>query len=442
MAVVETVVAVEPELLPRAGGWRLRCPNLALEADYRRWRAERAVPFTRVAMVASILGWIAFAVASVQVGPHLSRLVLPAALLLIAPTLAAVLVIAQFSELRAWVLPASAAANLFGGLTTVFILDRAGQAVGGAGYTDVGTAAIVLFVYYGCTIIRLPPATAAVAITPYVLMQQAFILDSFTGDPARRIAFSVVLWVAVVSGLLLSWVLERVSRDTFRQERVIESQQRVIEQERERSERLLLGILPGPIAERLKTEPGTIAEAHDHVTVLFADVVGFTALASRITATELVALLNEVFSRFDRLVAEHGVEKIKTIGDAYMAVAGVPEPRADHARAMADLALAMRAAVRTLASETRHALDFRIGLHTGPVIAGVIGTSKFAYDLWGDTVNMAARMESHGVPGEIQVTEELARLLRPHGYGLRARGPVEVKGRGAIPTWFLDNPPQ
>jgi adenylate cyclase len=211
---------------------------------------------------------------------------------------------------------------------------------------------------------------------------------------------------------------------------------RELREERERSDHLLLQMLPAPICERLKRQEEIIADGLEQVTVLFADLVGFTRLSASMDPEDLVAMLNNVFSAFDQLVARHGLEKIKTIGDAYMAVAGAPEPRADHARAAADLALDMLHALRSIPSVPA-GLELRIGLSSGPAVAGVIGQTRFAYDLWGDTVNAASRMESHGLPGRIQVTEETRRLLG-EAYRFEPRGPVTIKGLGEMQTWFLE----
>ena len=420
------------------GRVRQRFDEPGVEAAYREWRAQRAIPFARVAMFASIAGWAVFAVAALLIGPDLTHLIVPTVLVVSAPLIAMVLVSTYVERWHRWIEPAGAIANAVSGLAAILILWYGGQLVDGDSYADVATGTAVIFVYYGCTILRLPPVLAAAAVTPYVVLQEILLLQAYSGDTTRIIALSALLFVAVMSGLLLSVALERQWRTAFQQDRVIEAQRAVIELERERAEMLLRNILPQDIAEQLKTRPGTVAQSHDEVTVLFADLCGFTPLAADLSATEVVELLNEVFCRFDELCAEHGVEKIKTIGDAYMAVAGVPQPRPDHAEACADLALAMRAEVAKLAARLGRPMDFRIGMHLGPVIAGVIGSSKFAYDLWGDTVNTAARMETHGVPGQIQVTAELADRLRPRGYGLRERGPVDVKGKGVQTTWLLD----
>jgi len=204
----------------------------------------------------------------------------------------------------------------------------------------------------------------------------------------------------------------------------------------ERSERLLLNVLPHPIAQRLKRDPTTIADAYAEVTVLFADIVDFTKFSAGIPPRRLVEILNEVFSAFDRLAERHGLEKIKTIGDAYMVVGGLPTPRADHAEAVAEMALDMREALALLEGTIGASLRLRIGIHTGPVVAGVIGRRKFIYDLWGDTVNTASRMESHGLPGTIQMTMAASERLRDR-YLFEERGTVEVKGKGPMPTFLL-----
>jgi adenylate cyclase len=203
-----------------------------------------------------------------------------------------------------------------------------------------------------------------------------------------------------------------------------------------RSEGLLLNVLPKTIAERLKREPGVIAEAHAEVTVLFADVVDFTPFTERTEPQRVVGVLDEIFSAFDTLAARHALEKIKTIGDAYMVAAGLPEPRADHAAAMAEMALDMQAEFDRICTPLGLDLAIRIGMDSGPVIAGVIGRHKFTYDLWGDTVNTASRMESHGLAGRIQVSEATYRRLCDR-YEFEERGEIEVKGKGRRLAYLL-----
>ncbi|MCG9885494.1 MAG: adenylate/guanylate cyclase domain-containing response regulator [Cyanobacteria bacterium] len=205
--------------------------------------------------------------------------------------------------------------------------------------------------------------------------------------------------------------------------------------EQERSEKLLLNILPQAIVQRLKEREGSIAEGFEQATVLFADLVDFTPLSARMAPMELVDLLNQIFSTFDRTVEELGLEKIKTIGDAYMVVGGVPIPRADHAEAVMELAIAMRKTVRQFRQQTGHPLRIRIGINTGPVVAGVIGIKKFSYDLWGDAVNVASRMESQGLPGRIQLAESTYQLLQDR-YEFERWSNLNVKGKGRMTTYL------
>jgi adenylate cyclase len=215
--------------------------------------------------------------------------------------------------------------------------------------------------------------------------------------------------------------------------------------EQEKSEQLLLNILPKSIAEQLKQAQATptrqsgkgfIAEGFKDVTVLFADLVGFTEFASRVSPQKLVQWLNQIFSVFDHLTEQYGLEKIKTIGDAYMAVGGLPVPRSDHAEAIADMALEMQRRIAQFTFFDQQQLMLRIGVNTGAVVAGVIGTKKFIYDLWGDTVNVASRMESQGIPGRIQVTSTTYERLKTQ-YQFEKRGTIMVKGKGEMTTYWL-----
>jgi adenylate cyclase len=256
-------------------------------------------------------------------------------------------------------------------------------------------------------------------------------IDGILPAPAKTIPSSVVVVFFALNivgpGVTTFAMLEHFVRSRDRAHERLAAEQ-------ERSETLLLSIFPQAVAERLKISQNVIAERSEDVSVVFADITGFTPVAERLPAEDVVVLLDEIFSAFDELVAHHGLEKIKTIGDGYLAAAGIPTPRADHAEAAARLALAMR---RTLAElPVASGLNLRAGIDSGPVVAGVIGRTKFGYDVWGDTVNTASRMQSHAPPGAIQVTERTYRRLEDEFVFERRTG-VVVKGKGEMTTYVL-----
>lgn len=272
----------------------------------------------------------------------------------------------------------------------------------------------------------------------FLLLGLCVLVGGFVGDGRSYIDFSSVppwlLAFAKVANALMAFgsivlLLGVSDREVLRSEAGL-----VLE--RDRSERLLHVILPEKIASILQKDQGMIAHRHPDVTVLFADIAGFTPWAARHEPEQVVAMLENVFSRFDALVASVGAEKIKTIGDAYMAISGAPEPRDDHAQVMARLALAFMSEIAAVRKETGIPLDLRIGLNSGPVIAGVIGTVRFSYDVWGDTVNTASRMESSGEVGRIHVTDEVRSHLSDR-FSLERRGVIDVKGKGVMETWWL-----
>jgi adenylate cyclase len=244
--------------------------------------------------------------------------------------------------------------------------------------------------------------------------------------------FANIMGLSVVTFLLLRYFV----RERERAMAALDQEHRLLQTERAKSERLLLNVLPEAIATRLKEREEIIADAFPEVSVLFADIVGFTPYAHRTDPDRTVKLLNDLFSDFDALAEAHGVEKIKTIGDAYMAAGGLPDPRPDHAEAAADLALAMIELTGSRSFVDGQPVQLRVGIDSGPVVAGVIGRRKFIYDLWGDTVNTASRMESQGVPGAIQVTKRVRDLLADR-FEFKERGRIDVKGQGVMDTYFL-----
>ena len=287
------------------------------------------------------------------------------------------------------------------------------------------TAPLGALVFYG-------PRGAIAWFAGFVaLVAVSAAIDGVLPEPADRIPSWLVLTfftLNIVGPSLTTFaLLEHFVHSRDRAHRLLAAEQ-------QRSETLLLSIFPRAIANRLKQSKEVIAERSDDVSVLFADIAGFTPVAERLPAEDVVVLLNDIFSAFDDLVAECGLEKIKTIGDGYLVAAGIPTPRADHAEAAARLALAMREKLAEL--PPARGLDLRVGIDSGPVVAGVIGRMKFGYDLWGDTVNTASRMESHAPDGAIQVTEHTYRLLA-EGFEFERRPGVSVKGKGEMTTYLL-----
>ena len=268
----------------------------------------------------------------------------------------------------------------------------------------------------------------------YVVMAcVAALLDPLVAPLGPVLPQSVRLFAGLLSALVPASMVILISLFLFRQE----------ERARRQADALLLNVLPRPIADQLKLSPETIAQGYDEVTVLFADIVGFTHMSAAADPRAVVELLNAVFSAFDDLADHYRLEKIKTVGDAYMVVGGLPQPRADHAEAVADFAIDMLKVVKRFRAWNGDEICLRVGIHSGPTVAGVIGRRKFIYDLWGDTVNTASRMESYGLENTIQVTPEvMARLDGSAGgrYRFEPRGPIEVKGKGLMMTYLLIPP--
>ncbi|MEY3015246.1 MAG: hypothetical protein RIT45_3981 [Pseudomonadota bacterium] len=268
------------------------------------------------------------------------------------------------------------------------------------------------------------------------LLLQAVELVHTSADPVVWIFLSATCLVGGAYGIYGARTDQQTAHHDFWQERVIAWQLRELAAERDRSRQLLRNVLPDSIATRLEAGERVIADSHASVTVLFADISGFTDYAGRVGPEGLVARLDEIFRRFDARCAAHGLEKIKTIGDAYMVAGGLPDPLPDHALRMARFARDLLAEIDAVNAERGETFAVRVGIHTGPVVAGVIGQRKFAYDLWGDAVNVASRMESHGEPGRVQLSASTAALVR-EAFELEPRGEVAIKGKGPMQTWFL-----
>jgi class 3 adenylate cyclase len=295
--------------------------------------------------------------------------------------------------------------------------------------TTTGWTFLATYLVAACIMSRLRAREAAL-VAVLLIGWSAFYSIAVVHKPAGTATRGLAnLATTVIFILVAVYLIEHSARRDFVLLRLLEA-------EREKSERLLLNVLPASIAERLKESPGTVADSFADATVLFADIVDSSPNIARTSPEAAVELLNGIFTSFDRLADEHRLEKIKTVGDAYMVVGGLPEPRRDHADAVVAMALDMQKEIARFTWPTGEPLFLRVGINTGPVVAGVIGTRKFAYDLWGDTVNIASRMESHGTPGAIQITEATHRRIRRRHRFTRRK--IEVKGRGPMSVYVLE----
>ncbi|MBK9036818.1 MAG: adenylate/guanylate cyclase domain-containing protein [Myxococcales bacterium] len=402
--------------------WTLAFVDRAREAAFLDDYARDVRGFYRIAMAAVVLLWSASVGFDLQATPADRAPLLAIRFGAVTPVLVAALVVGFLPWprfLRWWRLAAIVAyAAVQAGVVALVVYapgEMSQLVVGGFLLTVLIGAALDL-----SRAIRI----VAVASGGAVAMGVALVRSPHLTTRAASID---LLWIAVaVAGA----ALVAVRLEQARRQRWID--RGLLEYERERTETLLANLLPPPIAERLKEGPRVIADRLAEVTVLFADLKGFSTLSTQITPDELVGRLDRVFSAFDELARVHGLEKIKTIGDAYMAVAGAPAARADHAAAAAAMSQAMLARLRELEPD----LELRVGLASGPAVAGVIGRSKYTYDLWGETVNLASRMESHGVAGRVQIAAR-TRALLGDAVAVEDRGTIEVKGLGPTATFLL-----
>ena len=313
--------------------------------------------------------------------------------------------------------------NLVGGLAMVFISTRV------ADVPELLGTVLILNAIFAFSVVRMGFVIGLAAEMPVLIWLGAL---AWIGTYPEIGWFTVFL---VASGMGVAafgaYMLESSARARFLQRQILAGQREALAREMAKSDRLLHSMLPASIADRLRDEPRVIADAFPEATVVFSDIVGFTPIGSQMSPNELVSVLNELFGRFDELAARHGLEKIKTMGDGYLAVAGVPLPVPDHADRAVRFGLDVLRATEALATERDLPLRLRVGIHSGPLVAGVIGRDKLAYDLWGDTVNVASRMESQGLPDRVQISEATAQLLSAE-VSLEARGTIEVRGRGPM----------
>ncbi len=417
--------------LPTKRGWTGAFANAELEAAFAEDSLESRARFLSFSVALTTLVYLAYGVHDYLVVPGVHERAWLVRYGVFLPIAIFVLLLVRsryFAEL-------GQLAMLGYGLAASLVVLFIGTISPPQGYF-LYTSYAVLFATLGPFIARMNvPSQLTYTLTSliaYLALDHAYAKTSL--EVRASIATSLLAMGGI--GAILAHRLEVQARDAFLQRRLIKKQVALIDAERSRSEALLSNVLPPSIAERLKTEKRAIADGFANVSVLFADIVGFTKMSERLSPEELVFRLNLIFSSFDDLVDKLKLEKIKTIGDSYMVAGGLHSHEYDHAFAIAEMALAMRRRMEEFSSRFEEPISVRIGINTGAVVAGVIGKRKFIYDVWGDTVNIASRMESHAEPGSIQVTEATYELLRGR-YQLTERGVVEVKGKGSMRTWIL-----
>ena len=409
----------------------------ALEKAFRHEQFQLADGrFVRISIVLSTCVFLLYALHDLYVIPEEAITALKIRFGLFAP-LSAVCVGLVFSPLFERL--HQPIALLFGTIatTSVLLLGAISPAEGFYPYTTYAT----IFITMGPFILKMgvPAQLSYIAIS---MLDFNLVHHLIPRDPPH-VVFSInfSLFLMGLLGAFIAFQQGQDTRTSFLQRHTIAKQIVIIQAEREKADSLLLNILPQAIGDRLKSEHRAIADGFAEVTVLFSDIVGFTKLSERLSPEELVIRLNALFSAFDDAAVQLGLEKIKTIGDAYMVVGGLPSPHDDQAGAIAEMALQMQKIVSEDARLHGDKLSIRIGINSGPVVAGVIGKRKFAYDVWGDTVNTASRMESHSEPGRIQISAAVAAKLAGR-YKLIPREMIEVKGKGPMQTYFLEaNPP-
>lgn len=395
-----------------------------IEQDFLKEYSKRALPQARLAFLTGVAFFAGFGILDQVMIPDQVQPIWFIRYGIVCPLSIVLFILTYFPFFRRYIQGALSLSMLSGGLGIIAM-----PVVVRNPYFDDIYVALILVSLFSYTLTKLRFIYAAITGLVILIIYEVVAIFILNTPVEKLIAVNFGLFSANIIGMISCYLFERYIRQNF-------WQARLLQEEREKSERLLLNILPHSIAEQLKEQQMTIADNFAEATVLFADIAGFTKLSTQMSPKEIVGLLNDIFSRFDELVELHGLEKIKTIGDAYMVVGGLPIHRPDHAAAIADMALDMQQKIAEFNRQKKQSFTMRIGINTGPVVAGVIGIKKFIYDLWGDTVNTASRMESHGIAGQIQVTESTYEVLQDQ-YLFEDRGIIEIKGKGTMQTYLL-----
>ena len=411
---------------------RLRFPDEVVEAQFRKEYLANTISTTRLALILGLILYSLFGILDIYAIPFSKDIVWIIRYGIVAPVVVAALVASFDTSLQKYMQMFMCIVVAVSGLGIVAMISITTEAEFGNRFYFTG---LILISMWGYSLLRLRFWYAVLANIiimvgyEYASIEMKKLLESETGIVIFTMHNFFFLGANVI-GMFGSYYLERYTRRDFLQKYTIRAQ-------RDRADKLLYNVLPKQIADRLKESDETIAEEFNSATVLFADIVNFTPISARFDPHAVVDMLNELFSHFDELVDKYGVEKIQVAGDGYMVAAGVPTLRPDHATVLAQLALDMLDFVRREEFlGGRHSIEIRIGLNSGPLIAGVIGRKKYFYALWGDMVNTASRMESHGESGKIQITRETYELVKDE-FECEYIGEITVKGKGKMEAWHL-----
>jgi class 3 adenylate cyclase len=411
---------------------RLRFPDEVIETQFRKEYLANTVSTTRLALLLGMILYSLFGILDIYAIPVSKDVVWIIRYVIVAPVILLVLAASYVRSLQKYMQAFMCVVVAVSGLGIVTMISITTEAEFGNRFYFTGLILISMWAY---SLLRLRFWYAVLANLiimagyEFASIEMKKLLESETGIVIFTMHNFFFLGANVI-GMFGSYYLERYTRRDFLQKYTIQAQ-------RDRADKLLYNVLPKQIAERLKESDETIAEEFSSATVLFADIVNFTPISARFGPLEVVEMLNELFSHFDELVDKYGVEKIQVAGDGYMVAAGVPTPRPDHATILAQLALDMLDYVkREEFLGGKHPIEIRIGLNSGPLIAGVIGRKKYFYALWGDMVNTASRMESHGESGKIQITRETYELVKDE-FACEYIGEITVKGKGQMEAWHL-----
>ena len=433
MQSVEPEESIYDRMQPKLRRITAKFADRALEQQFVQDELEHGTgAFLRFSIVVAAVAFLLYGVHDAVVVPSVRGLAWAVRYGVFVPAALLVLFVVYSRHLARWHQPAM----LLFGMSVNTVVLWIGAVAPREGFF-IYTSFAILFVTLGAFIARMSVVTQVAYTLLSMLLYDAFDLMISHSTLEVRVSMNLTFFSMGGIGALVAHQMEAQARRSFLQRQVILEQIAEIDVERQRAEQLLLNILPAPIAKRLKLDTRAVAEAFAETTVMFADIVGFTKMSARLTPEEVVRRLNQIFSAFDDFADELRLEKIKTIGDAYMVAGGLHEKNSKaQVRAIAELALRMQSYVTEYGEKLGEELAIRIGIHTGPVVAGVIGRRKFIYDVWGDTVNTASRMESHGLPGRTQVSQET--YVRLEGaYEFEDRGEIELKGKGPMHAWLL-----